>query len=732
MEIVISLCLIGLVAITTYFIAAYVSADAAGRLRFLKSFKLGKFAIIYIISIPLFWLAFHYNGYDFGGSLLLAIASSVDLVVLKFNYAAVANLMNDSVYFKVVILICYVLVVLNALLFTFTLFGQHLINLCRRRIKPVMVKTVYLFVGYNEQTASVIKSAPSKNCVSVVLGDLSQTEKDDLLIAKAAYYHCRNTDAYLKLCQSLSKKLRYKQVRMIINTQDDAKNLVFVSALCDLLNAIGNGNSGAFAVCGAASDKGRRKARDFRAYVFGEPENESAFVYFVNKSTGLIRFINKYKLIAMDFVDQYPLTRFMTERELDTSCGMVEADTDVNVLMIGFGKTNYNLFLTSVANNQLLRKTADGCAPLTVSYTIYDRKDPDHRKNLNFNFRRYENWLKEKHEGHYFDFPQKPAQAEFVQKDINEPDFYEEIRHKMLAKAGTKSFGYVIIAFGTDMENLDLAEKVVTKLREWNMLDNVKVFVKIRNSDLARDVIDKEFNRNRVFYVFGSEKDLVYRIDTITNERVEGIAMRRHLCYALENCASSDEEAYLRQKAEQKWFGWSQTQRESNIYAALSLRLKLHSLGYDYVTAESGAQDCSEEFLAAYTKNDPICVRGNSIEGKAVVDYGDCLFREDTIRYAMAKQEHQRWNSYMITCGFVPANREEYLNRSKEDLMAQRKHINLTTFDGLKEYRDFVVKNTGATLRDADVIKYDYQIMDDAVWLLHATGYVIVRKKASD
>ena len=57
-----------------------------------------------------------------------------------------------------------------------------------------------------------------------------------------------------------------------------------------------------------------------------------------------------------------------------------------------------------------------------------------------------------------------------------------------------------------------------------------------------------------------------------------------------------------------------------------------------------------------------------------------------------------------------------------------RKHGNLTTFEGLFQYRETISHRNGLSESQADVIKWDYQIMDDAWWFLHANGYDIISR----
>ena len=104
----------------------------------------------------------------------------------------------------------------------------------------------------------------------------------------------------------------------------------------------------------------------------------------------------------------------------------------------------------------------------------------------------------------------------------------------------------------------------------------------------------------------------------------------------------------------------------------------------------------------------------------------------------MAIHEHQRWNSFMISKGMIPASRLQI--RDEETVgtdgkprhtngknYAVRRHGNLTTFDGLVEFRKIVAERDKCSEESVDVIKYDYQLLDDAYWLLTANGYKIIR-----
>jgi hypothetical protein len=56
-----------------------------------------------------------------------------------------------------------------------------------------------------------------------------------------------------------------------------------------------------------------------------------------------------------------------------------------------------------------------------------------------------------------------------------------------------------------------------------------------------------------------------------------------------------------------------------------------------------------------------------------------------------------------------------------------RRHGNITTFEGLVEFRRIVAERDGKPEADADVIKYDYQLLDGVFWILTTAGYKIVK-----
>lgn len=719
--IVTSLCLAYMVALVAVFVYKIVTYNREGRLKYLKGFKKGKFSLVYFVTIPLYYIGIRYSGSSVGGAILKAIKSSVETVVLKFGYDNISALMDVNPFFKGVTGLCFALIVVNAVIFITAFTGERVYNRIKKRSIDLFATEVYVVIGYGKNTRSVIKSIKGKRNVILVADKADDAVRDFAYAQRIAVIE-RSKDRGIKdLLAGTLKGIDGKVVNVIVDTGADSDNLKITDELSRIILSL---DYKKYAV---------ESKRGLYVYVFGDPSNASSFYHYEKKTNGCVRCVNKYKLLATDFVGKHPLTEYMTDEQIDYSTGTLRAETDINVVLIGFGKTSKQIFLTSVANNQFLTLRDGKLSDLPVNYFIYDREAADNDKNLNHDFFRFANAYDDMvaDKDSYLPIPEPPARHTFFKLDINDGKFYSSLRGN-LSSCGKQAYNYVVVCYGTDMENLDLAEKISEKLVEWQLQNNTKLFVKIRDDALSRDIVDKEYASTSGYITFGAEAQTVYNIDRIVAEENEIMARFRHMCYAFEYRGEGESEADILARARNEWFTeWQQVQREANVYACLSIKSKLQLLGFD-LSKDPSAVDASGEYLSKYSAGDPIIYTGESVKGKKIVDYGDCNFTEGTVRNIFAVQEHARWNAYEISCGYLPATIEEIVNRSKKELIAMRKHRNITTYEGLYDYRRLMAKVTGKSEAETDVIKYDYQLMDDLVWLLHSNGYKIVQRANSE
>ena len=444
-------------------------------------------------------------------------------------------------------------------------------------------------------------------------------------------------------------------------------------------------------------------------------------------------------MIALDFIDRFPLTEYMNKTHIDYTTTLVTPETQINVTMIGFGRTNQQIFLSMVANNQFLTTGEDGkIKEKTVNYHLFDRLHTGTHKNLNHNYFRYRDDFFDEDKKvkvdacKYLHLPEFPSTEEYHYLDINDHNFYFDLEKSI--DFGAQSVNYIIVSLGVDYESIDMANKIVSKLKEWK-LTNTQVFVRIREQKTFNDA--KIFLDMDMCHPFGTDKDVVFNYSHILREKFAEMAIMRNYIYDIEHdmkhdCITEEE----RKNSRLKWYiKRSTTERESNIYACLSLREKLHLMGLDYCEKEDKRAEglSNDMFMSIYANGDmPEYVKDS--EGNCVAVRYSLEYKESR-RKTMAIQEHLRWNAYMIMKGFVPAPIESIMEEVGDNgehtngrNYNMRRHGNLTTFEGLVAFRQMIANRDTLPEESCDVIKYDFQLLDGAWWLLNKNGFKIIRR----
>ncbi len=718
-------------ALTLVYIAVLVGAaalrtfrsDRAGRIKFLKNFKRGRFALIYIAAIPIYMLAYLEAKQPLDAAFWNSFRACIDLVLLRYDYAPLLALAEAELFFRVTADIFLTVVLLNAVLFALSVAGQWLRNACLLLSLRLSRKKVLVILGTDETSLTLLRSAAREPSVgrAVLMGELTPELREAAFVLRAVTVQCgREEDVGEKLLR-LFGDLGKRKVSVIVNERDEERNLIDAKQLFGLIERE------------HLTEIPLLEERGLAVYVFGTRGDAAVYQNFTEDSMGILRFVSRHGLIAADFTDKYPLTRYMTARELDFGSATVREGIEINVFFIGFGKLSESIFLSSVANHQFLTKSGGKLKAKPVRYHLYDKRYPAGRLDdaaavysgeLVHGYFRYEAFLKyyEGREDEFLPFPDPPAEVHYDPYDVNHPAFYDTLRAEITA---APSFSYIIVSFGSDVENLELAQKLGQKIREWGDMP-VRIFARVRNGEFAR-AAGSEFPDVQIF---GTEDGCVYDAASILGEEVERMAKRKHLLYAACRAATEGEtlsEEELERLARTQWYKrLKNIQRESNLSACLSLRTKFQLAGYDI--AREG-EDVSEEFERAYEAGDARTPSGLRVEGKEVWSYSNAEQQRDSLRRTYTVQEHLRWCASMITCGVVPASRAEIASPSGGKALERRIHGNLTTMEGLVEYRRIMAKVRGTSEEETDVIRYDYQLMDDAVWLLHACGYRVVRKK---
>ena len=694
------------------------------RILFIRSFKKGKCAIIYLTAIPLYCMAHIYNGESVVNSFFTAIPEVASLVVLKYDFEPLLGLMSAFKIYEFTIYLCFILIAINAIMFAISLTVQYVWNFKNGIKNAISKRNELILFGNNDQNVDIYKS--DNKFTKSIIDNFKGDSAFNLYLKDVVYFSVTNVNDYVK--NKISQVLFQNKRRVvIINTGSDEQNMLYCRYFISNIESL--------------SEDMRQVVFDrLKIFVFGDARFQTIYDDIVHDAFGTITFVNKYQKIAMDFINNYPLASFLNEEQVDYETATIKDGVNLNVCFIGFGKTNQQIFLTSVANNQFIENKGGKPVLKQVNYHIFDKNDAQNNKNLNHSYYRYKNEIDFNNKNDYLEFPKLPALETYYNLDINDTEFY--VKLKNIFNKNKKDSNYIIIAFGSDLENIDMAQKLIEKRKEWN-LDNLTVFVKVRKFHKEQTLLQQD-----KCYFIGNEKNVVYNLSKILEDSIQKMAKLRDEVYELENHIVNLGNANLTKEnvdeifktANKKWYVKKcQLERESSLYCTLSLRSKLNLLGLDYADmSDSRVAVTEQEFLDIYAKGDMPNVSKYSFtaNGKKIVTYP--LEFKKSKRYNLAVLEHLRWNSFMISKGVVPATKEQILTETKlEDGKVKftngknynlRRHGNLTTFEGLTDFRKMVAERDGANEIDKDVIKYDYQILDDAYWLLNNCGKKIVRK----
>ena len=537
-----------------------------------------------------------------------------------------------------------------------------------------------------------------------------------------------NDAVYLQIQQIVSNaKIIGQRNIVVINTKDEETNI----ALCK-----------SFVGCIALSSVEEREIlfSNLRISVFGDANRQAAFEAAVGGAYGCISYVDKHQQVAMDFIERYPFTKFMDERHIDYNTSLLRKGVDVNVFMLGFGKTNREIFFTSVANNQFLCEGEIEPVLKQVNYYIFDRENVRENGSFNHCYYHYAESLHSYNPEDYLPLPALPANEQYFQVEVTDTATLDIVRGLTEKKTDVN---FAVVAFGSDEENITFAQKLLKSSKEWGV-DNLVVFVKSRAITKEKSCIKEE----NCFFI-GNEKECVFNLQEILGDRIYRMSQLRNAIYNLEYDITSGNvnvtEEYLRknnENAKKDWFAnKTQIERDSSTYGCLSLRSKLHLIGLDYCGVEENELPAltEQEYLAVYAKGDLPDVTTYKVkaDGKPIVHY--TVNFPESRRKTMAIHEHYRWNSFMLSKGMVPATKQQILEEQVEKNgklrytngknYADRRHGNLTTFEGLIEFRRMVAQRDGCDELDKDVIKYDYQLLDDAYWLLTKCGCKIIYKQ---
>jgi hypothetical protein len=429
---------------------------------------------------------------------------------------------------------------------------------------------------------------------------------------------------------------------------------------------------------------GMRKNGDasFKAYIQYTDIDRAEHFKFSEDAAGRMSFFNPHEKVARAFLSRWPLSSLIQKDFIDTAAARMKKKYRIGHVFAGFGNANIQMLKKSLIIDQL-----PSCDYRALVIDADIEKQAAIFKNSSRGLFRETNTAEQA--ALFFPPPEENCRLEFMSMNIHSREFYERV----IAEVKANDFTVIVVSLGEDK----LSAETAMELRQWayeNDIapENMRLFFKAKKHSAisANDVLNPQGNDLKI-EPFGFEED-IFNFYAITDEDADMLAV--HIA-----------ENYSGGGSGNRWEKLINHERDSNRYAALSIKPKLNLMGFDLVFERNGEQD--EAAITAF---------------KAA--YADGKVREN-----LARLEHQRWNVYYLVSGWLPLPKAEVTAESHKN-QRKRKHACITTFEGLEEIARLRGELASKDFSAFDTRPYDYDLMNNLLGNIKDTKYRIVKREA--
>ena len=421
----------------------------------------------------------------------------------------------------------------------------------------------------------------------------------------------------------------------------------------------------------------------------------------------------RYELLARRFICEHPITKYIPQSFFNKNKTLKE-EKEINVVFLGFGKVNYELFKLMATGFQFAKQRNGKLYSAPVHYYVYDnnaeRLNNEHFTKLLHGYEKlFEN----------SDLP--PAEKICDLKEMQPTDAHAAKTREQIRKlVNENSYTYFIVSLSDDFGDAAFAHDLSNDLEEKN---NYKIFVR------AKEKENRLLNKNNENIIYFGENEEVFLHENIVNDDLMQLAQNVNDLY---NDHSQNKWSQLRE-----WQKLPVVEQYSNVNAALSIYFKLHLLGFALkkeggsgVSKEVFEQLCADAFMKDLGKDRQ-------------------FFFETRTANVLAFIEHSRWNAYYLLSGYKPLPFKDFTwvrNKNDKDVLQHKnvdalRHACLTTYEGLNKLIDYkyeVIKQASdAKEKDVETVdknaldsiyRYDYMVIDGLYDALTRLQYSIVAK----
>jgi hypothetical protein len=655
------------------------------------------FIAVFVTGMVLYALGLSYDGNPNSPVLpLFTIASAIHLSFKSFcgdfALSSISNLSQDNEIFSVAVFMHFITAIMFTCLIAIKLFGKNVINRIHVYInKHFHLKyivfgkrePVYIVIGISGQAEVFLQSLryEQKRRTTVILDAAIKGKKNDLIdrgFAVIVIKDDEDKDEEENIVKGTREALEiagFDGSTIISMSEDDDVNLLTVKIVTDYIDSVVDPQKDSKGRVEKLSPSQKDKLNELQLFVYAMYEmlDRTEHFKFSEYALGRVRFFNPHELRARKFMFEHPITSLIPEEWIYKEKARLYKESDdvpnkptgpyrIMNFFVGYGRTNQHLLKKSICNYQLLNTDYNAL--------IIDKN----AKCLGKHFQNTAPGLFNKNENGKTVFGSElnpgsvyyPNQNEaynivFDDLDVLSSDFYDRIIQEIKKGYRDKNgydFATIIIAIGTDMLNIETALELRQKLYERKLLkvkygeseyDRVKIFVKISKNILKYDEVlnDKSYIPNKI-KTFGALKEILNE-SYIIDEKMDVIAKSIDNVYQETTGTDTPQKEVLT-----NWDSLTEFKRESNRYAALSIRTKFNLLGFDFdefKEANAVEKDYNEKYGIAISERQ----RSRKMNGE-FVDFAECDENgeiKDNARNNLARLEHQRWNTLYLVNGWT-------------------------------------------------------------------------------
>ncbi|GHU94659.1 hypothetical protein FACS189479_07650 [Spirochaetia bacterium] len=633
---------------------------------------------------------------------------STTLKMFGFNWerAVWSPLATKDPFFGSAITLCYIAAAIFSSSFILQILSKifgNFVNSLSLFYRTHFAEKMWIIAGKGVHQKTLLESLTpeqKKNTI-LILKESSEEAKKEYLAQDFSIINEKISVEILKKAGLFGSR----ETALIAISDDDVENLEIARTITEHLKKPTN-----------------HETLNFTARIMYTNIERTEHFKFSGTAGGRIQFFNPYEITARSFLFDKPITKFIPPEYINTEKARLNIDGFKFLhVFIGFGKANRELLKQSIAANQILGMDYHA---LVIDSSLGDSESvfKNHSPGLFAN-------EAERDDTRYFPIPKEKYHIEFFECNALSKEMYDTVIDRV--KGANASV--VIVSLGNVQLNVETAMEIRQRCYEESIgINETHIFVRAKRQSpmVADDVLnEKELkDKNEIkIHAFGFQEKIL-TLDRIVNMDTDLLA--KHIAASYADTGIKDQWKN-KDELNRKWGKIDNFKRESNLNAALSIRIKLNMMGLDLVYNNKDIPDAGEEFKLAYGFEQVKKLRAVK---EMEHDTGGNI--ADTIRNNLARLEHQRWNTFHLVKGWTPLPKNMVSAESRQNKRT-KKHACITTFEGLKELAILEAElkckadpglDFDIVLKESDTMHYDCDQMDCLIGNIIDTNYRIVKK----